>query len=279
MAISTVAKQELIDRCEIPDERIRVAGLAAAPEFVPVGDPATDTRRRVSVGVRREYILSVGALAPNKNIDQLLNAYQVLVQHVESCPELVIAGPDWRGLSRQVRAMIASHGLTERVRLLGLVDSATLASLYRGAVATVQLSDCEAFGLPAVEAMACGSPTIVADRSGLSEVAGDGAIQVDPFESAAVMRAMHEMLTNRSSREGWKTRALVRAAQFSWQTTADVTFEAIAEAAGWTREHQHKQGGLPTEKESHQFLDRRESNLAHGCLGVNHDKTLRPPNR
>jgi glycosyltransferase involved in cell wall biosynthesis len=266
VAISTVAKEELIDRCGISGEKIRIAGLAATPEFAPAGDPETDFRNRASVGVSREYMLSVGALAPNKNIDQLLNAYQVLVQRVESCPELVIAGPDWRGLSSQVRAMIASHGLTERVRLLGLVDSATLASLYRGAIATVQLSDCEAFGLPAIEAMACGSPTIVANRSGLAEVGGDGAIQVDPFESATVMRAMHKLLTNRSSREGWKRRALVRAAQFSWQTTADVTFEAIAEAAGWVREHQPEQDGLPTEKQSNQFLGSHESDLAHACL-------------
>src|SRR5437016_287552 len=226
---SEYSKWEIIRHLGIPEDRIRVTPLAASPEFRPVAaSPA------------HPYFLYVGNLEPRKNLERLIDAFARLhgKEH-----QLIIVGNRWYqgGVAeRKARAL----GLTGRVKFLGYVPRADLPEIFSGATALVYPSLLEGFGLPIIEAMACGTPVITSNNSSMREVAGDAAVLVDPRNVREITEAMARIAEDSGLRAELSRKGLNRASEFSWKKTAELTMEVYKEAIE-TPNFPPKLGGKP----------------------------------
>lgn len=179
-------------------------------------------------GLRRPFFLAVGSLQPRKNLLRLIEAYaDVRRAHPEI--HLVIVGPGGFRASR-IRDAIVERGLSDSVQRLGYVNDQDLAAIYNAAVALVYPSVYEGFGLPVIEAMACGRPVVAANTSSLPEVAGDAGILVDPFDVSSLRNAMMRILDDPRAACELGERGLARAAQFSWRRSAQMAVAAYRAA-------------------------------------------------
>ncbi len=211
VAPSHHAKAEIVAHLEVPEQNVTAIHEPVAPHFSQRSDDeckATLWDHNLSPG----YFLYVGALDGRKNLRRLLDAYASVRLSKDGAPPLVIVGApsgDGYDLTRDISRL----DLRSYVRALGHVPDADLPALYSRAVALVFPSLYEGFGLPVVEAMACGTPVITSDISSLPEVAGGAALLVDPMNTGAITEAMLWMLNN--SRNALIQRGLARAAEFS----------------------------------------------------------------
>ncbi len=168
------------------------------------------------------YILTVGTLQPLKNQVTLIRAFKQLCARWREPIDLVIAGQRgwmWESIEEEARKL----PFADRVHLLGHVTHEVLPSLYAGATFVAMPSLYEGFGLPLLEAMACGAPLVTANISTFSEVAGDAALMLDPHNTEAWMEGMLELLDNAERRQQLRQKGLARARQFSWERTAKET--------------------------------------------------------
>jgi glycosyltransferase involved in cell wall biosynthesis len=186
--------------------------------FCPQVDPGEWDRLRAKYDVDdRPYVLSVGTLQPRKNYIRLMQAFDALPVARETDFQLLIAGGrGWR--YDDVLHEAVQRGA--RVRLVGFVDDADLPALYRHAAAFVFPSLYEGFGLPVLEAMACGAPVVCSNVSSLPEVAGDAALLVNPRDVAALADAMARVLWDDALRQTMVQRGVAQAAQFTWERAA-----------------------------------------------------------
>lgn len=216
---SEYSKWEIVRWLGIPESRIRVTPLAASPDFRPGRAPAAP---------RVPYFLYVGNIEPRKNLKRLLDAFARIgdIGH-----ELWIVGNSWYRAG-EIHRHVRERGIEDRVRFLGYVGREELPGLYCGATAFVYPSLLEGFGMPVVEAMACGTPVITSNNSGLKEVAGGAAALIDPLDTEDIARNMREIAESPDLRSSLSTLGLRRAAEFSWERTAALTLEAYQEAAG-----------------------------------------------
>jgi glycosyltransferase involved in cell wall biosynthesis len=226
LAPSEATASELRERSNVDPARVHVVPLGASPPPHPPADPGPVLER---LGVTMPYLLFVGTLEPRKNVARLVRAYRSVAGR--GAPHaLVLAGwPGWR--DDELRAEVARVGPGSVVELGG-VGLDELDALYRGADAFVYPSLAEGFGLPVVEAMARGVPTITSNVSSLPEVAGTAALLVDPGSedelAAGIERVLGEPgLAKRLRREG-----PVRAARFTWEATAAGTLAVYREVLG-----------------------------------------------
>jgi glycosyltransferase involved in cell wall biosynthesis len=205
-----------IQRCTgLQAERITVIPLGYdALHFTP-GDPQGPIPQQ-------PYLLHVGQAYPHKNLRRLIQAF---AQVAPAYPELrlVLAGKPHPTETPQLQALAAELGLQQRVEFRAYVPYAELPDLYRGALAFVFPSLWEGFGLPVLEAMACGTPVITSTGSGTEEVAGDAALLVDPADTNALSQALHTLLDQSSLQEQYRKQGLERAKRFSWAATAGAT--------------------------------------------------------
>jgi glycosyltransferase involved in cell wall biosynthesis len=213
---------------------IRVTPEAAGPEFRPGGDPATLAEVRRRMGIPDRYVFNVGGLDARKNLPVLIEAFARALPALDAPVQLVIAGAphsDNPAVFPPLAPIVEKYGLGERVRLVGRVSEADKLALYRGACLYVTPSLYEGFGLTALEAMACGVPTIAADRASLPEVVGDGGLLVEP-DPEPVAAAIVSVLNDPGRASELHARGLVRAATFSWDRTARLTMAAYEEVVG-----------------------------------------------
>ncbi|HZU05831.1 MAG TPA: glycosyltransferase family 1 protein [Chloroflexota bacterium] len=209
----------------VPAARLRVVYLA--PTLAPVTDAGRVAAVRARYALEGPFLLYVGTLEPRKNLATLLRAFARLGPSTPA--RLVLAGP--RGwLDEPIIAAAARLG--ERVRLLGPVPAADLATLYAAATAFVFPSLYEGFGLPPLEAMAAGTPVVAARASCLPEVLGEAALFVPPEDEAALAEALRAVLEDPALRADLRRRGLARAAQFSWERTAAATLAVYREVLG-----------------------------------------------
>lgn len=207
---SAFGRDRITERIGIPRERIDVVPLGVDAVFTP-GHADTETLRRL--GAERPYVLAVGTLQPRKNLEAALDAFE----RMDTDLRLVIAGSrGWSDddLVRRVRASKAA----DRIVLTGRVGDEELADLYRGAECLVFPSRYEGFGLPPLEAMACGTPVVAAHAASLPEVLGDAALLVDPDDPAALAAAVSEAIARRDE---LVQRGRAHAARFTWARAAD----------------------------------------------------------
>ncbi len=230
IAVSESTRRDLIAWLGIDPERVTVTRLAAEPRFRPSA-PADLDAFRERVGLNRPYILSVGTQEPRKNTALLVQAFASLAD--EFPHGLVLVGPaGWLGeeLDRALSAL--PERVRERVRLTGFVDDDDLPLWYGAAEALAYPARYEGFGLPVLEAMACGIPVVTSNVSSLPEVSGGAALLVDPGSSAELAAALWSVMTNPGLASELRERGLRRAAAFSWETTARLTVGAYRKALG-----------------------------------------------
>lgn len=204
----------------VPGERITVIHLAADERFQPISDPAVRADVRDRYDLPPSFILYVGTLEPRKGLDTLVNAYASLADEFPHA--LVIAGKKgWYTLPlfRQIEAL----GLRYRIRFTDYVDDADLPVVYSLADLFVFPSRYEGFGLPPLEAMACGVPVISSNAASLPEVVGDAGMLVPPDNVEALAAAMRQVLVDDALRANLRARGLARAGRFSWDETARQT--------------------------------------------------------
>jgi glycosyltransferase involved in cell wall biosynthesis len=219
---SEAVREDVVRLLRVPPERLFVVPEAAGPAFHPQDAVAIEAVRS-RYGLEGPFLLSVGSLEPGKNRERLLQAFARLrdrgLKH-----SLVVAGQQaWR---YEGEAPLARRlGLAESVRFLGHVPRADLPALYSAADALVFPSLYEGFGLPALEALACGTPVVVSNVSALPEVVDDAALQVSPLDVEALADAMERLLRDDRLRADLRERGLQRAAQFSWEKAARQTAE------------------------------------------------------
>ena len=234
LTISEFSRQRLARGFGISPEEIVVTPLAAQEHFRPRPRAQARERLRARFGLEKPYLLTVGDLQPRKNQIGLVRAFGELLRETPRLEHvLVLAGKDtW--FAPQVRAEIARRGLEKRVVVTGFVSEDELADLYNGAEVFVFPSFYEGFGLPVIEAMACGRAVISSNAASLPEVADAAAILVDPAATGELVRAMREVLADTELRERLERLSLQRAKYFSWSETARKTLEvyyAVAERA------------------------------------------------
>jgi glycosyltransferase involved in cell wall biosynthesis len=214
LAISEATKRDLIKHFGVPADQIVVTPLAADPRFAPqTADRIAAARAAYHLPDR--YVLYLGSNKPHKNLVRLVTAFSNL-RSPTSNVHLVIAG-SWDNRYPEAQQRAAGNA---RIHFLGPVREADLPALYSGATALAFVSEYEGFGLPPLEAMACGTPVIASNTSSLPEVIGDAGRLVDPQDVNAIAAALEQVLEDAQLHLELTHRSLERAAQFSWTQTA-----------------------------------------------------------
>jgi glycosyltransferase involved in cell wall biosynthesis len=230
IADSEATRRDVVELLGAAPDMVRVVPLGCDPRFTP-GD-AEAARRTVAaeLGIEAPFVLHVGTVEPRKNLPGLISAFGQ-ARRTRRLPQvLVLAGaPGW-GVE-PVRARIAAEGLADVVRLTGPVSEAQLLALYRAADLFAFPSLYEGFGLPVVEAMACGTPVVTANVAALPEVAGDAALTVDPRDETALAEALDRGLNDLELRARLRAAGPARAAAFTWERCAAATLAVYEEAA------------------------------------------------
>lgn len=229
LADSEASRQDMVTMLGIPAGKITVHMLGVDESFQPLPDDTVATALK-TLELPPAYLLFVGTFEPRKNIAGLLEAYAELVRRQPETPPLVLAGN--RGwLFEETMNRIGTLRLGQRVLWREGISQALLPALYNGALALVTPSFYEGFGLPALEAMACGTVPIVSNRSSLPEVVGDVGLQVVPESSASIADALERAVTDAAWRAQMAQAGMARARTFTWEHTAQValaTYEAVA---------------------------------------------------
>ncbi len=217
LADSAHTRSDLISLFGVAPNIVNVVYPGVDSRFRPQSNRGERERIRARYGIEDQpYVLSVGTLQPRKNYVRLIDAFMRMRAEVDPGVQLLIAGE--RGwLCDRILAEANKH---ESVRLLGFVSDEDLPALYRGASLFAFASLYEGFGLPVLEAMACGVPVVCSDASSLPEVAGDAALLVNPCAVDELAHAMSRVLREDSLRQGLADRGLAQAARFTWQRSA-----------------------------------------------------------
>lgn len=221
---SEFAKREIIRRYGTPEDRIAVIPIAYNSYCRPIEktQESDEVRRKYSIPDR--YILYVGTIQPRKNIDTLVKAYSKLVKTKGVTHKLVITGrKGW--LYGPLFELIKSEGLEQNVIFTGFVPDEELPYIYSGAELFVYLSLFEGFGIPPLEAMACGVPVICSNTTSLPEVVGDAGILKAPLDQDGIEKSIFTVLENDSLRAEMRLNGLAQAKKFSWERTAKETLK------------------------------------------------------
>jgi glycosyltransferase involved in cell wall biosynthesis len=226
---SEFVKREVIEVFGIDPQRIVPVPLGVSPLFRPLQAQATASLMARLDLRHKSYVLAVGTLEPRKNLVTALRAYAALPEAEQRAYPLVLAGiKGWHNeeLDREMAPLVSSG----RVRLTGYLSREDLATLVAGATTLVYPSIYEGFGLPPLEAMACGVPTIVSNVASLPEVVGDTGLLIDPYDQDGLRDAMQRLIDQPLLREDLGARALQRAAGFTWEACTEQTVAAYARA-------------------------------------------------
>lgn len=226
---SEVVRNEVCEHLRIAPEKVFAIPLAARSSFTPMpAEDTVETRRRL--GINDEFLLFVGTIEPRKNLSTLLNSFTEVWQTTAHRPQLVIAGKvGWK--VNDVLAQVRESTMRDegRIRLLGFVPEEDLRALYSSCSAFVYPSIYEGFGLPPLEAMACGAPVIATRAPSIKESVARIVSATDPTDLA---RTIVELLANPEERQQLSMRGIAYARTFSWQRTAELTLAVYAQALG-----------------------------------------------
>ena len=225
---SEFVKRELMDVCGVKPERIRPILLGVEALFHPRSADDTRTILLDHGLVHGQYLLAVGTLEPRKNLALALRAFMQLDPALRRRFPLVLVGmKGWHtsALEQQIAPLVAAG----EIRLLGYLPREHLAKIIAGATTLMYPSIYEGFGLPPLEAMACGVPVITSNVSSIPEVVGDTGLMVDPQDVDGLAEAIKTLLTAPDVRENMAKKALARSAQFTWASCVNQTVDAYRE--------------------------------------------------
>lgn len=230
ITVSEQSKRDIKQHLYLAEEKITVIQSAACAHFRELREDEIYSAL-ARVGVERPFILYVGSVEPRKNLLRLLDAY---TQLREWSPKwrLVIVGARNYWKSSPVAQAVEQKGLQDCVTFTGYVPDEDLPALYNGADLFCFPSLYEGFGLPVLEAMACGTPVITSNTSSLPEVAGDAALLVDPYNVEEIATAMRRVLEDPALAQELRKKGLERAKQFTWEKTARETIAVYEKVLG-----------------------------------------------
>lgn len=231
LTVSHAAKDEIVEYIGVNPTRIDIASEAPSPHFKRTtdGDRILAARQRANLPADTAVIVYVGGLAPHKNLLGFLEGFEQAVQHGGVANTHLALVGDFKGagflsnydaLLERVRA---SAALRDRVCFTGFVSDEDLIALYSSALAVAMPSFSEGFGLPAIEAMACGAPMLSSNRGSLPEVVGDAGVYFDPFDTRAIADAIVTMVEDDELRARLSASAVTRACGFTWEHAAQLT--------------------------------------------------------
>ena len=225
IAISGATRNDLVRYAGVNPAKISVIHHGLSPRFRPVPNARAIVQERY--GIAEPYFCYIGTVQPRKNLVRLIEAFAQLVAQSPAEPlALVIAGK--RGwLTEAIEQRAAALGVSDRVRFTGYVPDDDVPALLGGALAFAFPSLYEGFGMPVLEAMACGTPVLTSTTSSLPEVAGDAALLVDPTDTDAISGGLARLLNDAALRAELRMRGLARAATFTWQRCAAETLHVL----------------------------------------------------
>ncbi len=231
--VSEYSRQDILRTYKLPPEKVAVTYNGIEPHFttqIESPSEAEDIRRRFGIG--RDFLLAVGSLQPRKNLLRLIRAYAKLRGENDGfAPQLVIVGRKlW--LADEIFAEVKRRTWADDVILTGYVEDMDLPKLYRAAKAFVYPSLFEGFGLPPLEAMACGTPVVTSNVSSLPEVTGQAALLIDPKNESELAEALLRITGDPSLRARLREQGIEQAAKFTWRAAAEKTLQLYREASG-----------------------------------------------
>jgi glycosyltransferase involved in cell wall biosynthesis len=231
LAVSKATRRDLLELTGVPPERITVTYEAVDTDVfrMQTEDRIREVRDRYRLPPR--YFVFLGARSPRKNVDLLFRGFDAFARASRNTVHLVMAGAPLHWKDGAVHRQWEQLEAKEAVHFTGYVSDEDLPALYGGAVALVYPSRYEGFGLPLLEAMACGAPVIATNTASIPEVAGDAARLVGPEDAAALAQALNDLAHDDGARAELVRRGLDRVGRFSWESTAQKTltvYEAIA---------------------------------------------------
>ncbi len=232
LAVSAHSKKDAIEYYGVDEKRITVAPLGVDRAVFLPREQSSDRSYRAAYDLNRPYLLWLATREPRKNVDSVIRAYTMFRNTGGAAIPLVLAGaPGWK--MRHITAALAASPYRSDIRELLYVPEKHKAALYRGATVFLFPSLYEGFGLPVLEAMACGTPVITSITSALPDVAGDAALLVDPLNVTDITQALHQILdptTGDSLRTTLRTRGLHQSSHFSWNHPAHHARAALPNA-------------------------------------------------
>ena len=228
LTVSEASKRDILHFFDVPPEKIVVVHNAIDERFSREPRAEDVARVRERFQLQQQFVLYAGNIKPHKNLERLIEAFNGLRRSGLDDLKLLIIG-DQISKYPALRRAVHRHKLHKHVRFLGYLPDDTLAILYRLAAVFVFPSLYEGFGLPALEAMASGTPVVTSNVSSLPEVTGDAAVLVDPYDVGAIEAGMRRVLTDPQLAADMRRRGLLRAREFSWERSVAKTWQVYQE--------------------------------------------------
>ncbi|MGE5553617.1 MAG: glycosyltransferase family 4 protein [Betaproteobacteria bacterium] len=231
ITVSRHSLQDLRTLLGVPESRVAVIPEAPEDRYAPLDRDLSRVRVARRCGLDGPFILNVGGFSRRKNLPRLVEAFSEVCRTTSLPHRLVLVGRPGGGSYAHCRELAERLGIADRVAFPGFVAGEDLPALYNAADLFVFPSLYEGFGLPPLEAMACGVPVVAANTSSLPEVVGPAARLVDPLDVGALAQTIREVLTNRNEAERLAQAGRQRAAEFSWRKTAWLTLLVLEKTA------------------------------------------------
>ncbi|RIH81532.1 Mannosylfructose-phosphate synthase [Meiothermus luteus] len=228
ITVSEFSKTRILEHAQVDPARIIVIPNGVDSRFRPHKDQEhLNLIKRLGIP-SCHYVLSLGSLEPRKNLDRLLKAWELLCEEVPEDIWLVVAGAKGKA---QIFRDVFFEKLPPRVYFTGHVPDEYLPALYSAALVFVYVSVYEGFGIPPLEAMASGTPTLTSNQTALPEVVGDAGLTVNPFSVDAIAEGLRKLIGDSALRQTLRQKGLERSLQFGWDSIAERTWTVLREAA------------------------------------------------
>ena len=232
VTISVNTSRDLIKMFKVPSRKIKMIYMGVSKSFRVIDQKSAKKLLKEKYGVSKKYILYVGRNEPHKNIKALVLAYAGLPTYLRDEYKLVLAGKEDERYSDGVRRLIKKYSIENNVVFTGYVDESELPYIYSAASVYVQPSFYEGFGMPVLEAMACGVPVVSSNTSSLPEVGVDAALYSDPFDIVKMSEQVKNILENESLRNELIEKGFSQVKKFSWFSAANSLVECFNELGG-----------------------------------------------
>jgi glycosyltransferase involved in cell wall biosynthesis len=218
LADSQNTKVDLQELLQVPEEKITVVGAGVEPRFQPVTDAHRLTTIRRTYKLPEQFVLGLGTLEPRKNFEGLIRAFNQLQADLPDLHLVIAGGKGW--LYEAIFEAAAQSPAADRIHLPGFIADEDLPGLYTLAQVFAYPSHYEGFGIPVLEAMACGTPVVTADNSSLPEVAGEAALLVPATDDMALAEAIRRLMAKPALRDQYRQRGFEQVKLFSWESAA-----------------------------------------------------------